>query len=1379
MAATNVASMFQYWKDFNLSQLQRELDNTATDLANRQDESDSSRKRLVEQSREFKKNTPEDVRKQVAPLLKSFQAEVDSLSKRSKAAEGAFLSIYKKLIDLPDPTSVLEYCVNVQKKAQKALDLEIENQKLRETLEEYNKEFAEVKNQEVTIKNLQSKLKEYEERSESVAQARANEKERELQKDFAEKERQLQEKQMSVAKKLGEAELKISTLQNALDNTQSELFDIKAKYDEQSAAKSDEMELLMTDLERANQRVAASEKQLEAMKGQLHSATQSLHQAEQMQSAPNVEQAIDILTRSSLEVELTAKEKEISQLVDEVQKLQASNNKLRESTASRLHKLEEELAAKNNALKKMEERLKGQSDYEEIKRELSVLKSIEFSSSEAGSCGEREDGEGGSTAPPKSLEMLLLEKNRTLQTENTTLKVGNSELNGDTGRGSGMGPAGLAQAQAFASLIGQEVAAAYHQRTSISPQVPGSQIIQPIIVIPPTLNPHVTPMGFVPPMPPAHLQPPSHPQSPVPSTSHAPTPEPHKAPGSIASVREAAAREVAAREAALQQAALRELAISHQWVDTVQVARQIKDILADNNIGQRLFGEVVLNMSQGSVSDLLSRPKPWDKMTAKGREPFIKMLQFLSSHQHLERLKVINMQKKGKESPPGPASVSSPVKASSDEAINNILALAKQEMEAQRAMAQEHARRIAMAREEYDRQSLRSSPDSTHSFSPKTPPIRNENEALDMSMGADARHLRDLRLAGAERRHSVDSHNGESKQMLANGDLAKKVEETLENISKTHAMMQDGCPSHGYGPGRLPKRILPPLTTDQYETNRELDTVEIARQVRELLVRGNIPQRVFGEHVIGMSQGSVSDILSKPKTWDKLTVKGREPFIRMKIWLDEGGGMDKLKELVRRANLFQADTTTPNSNSPSPCPSIEDQPLPLLPASQTTAKTPSLPRSTSSPHSSNSTPTPKTVSPAPPPSQPPASPRPTPSPRPYLQSPSSPNPLPDLPPVHEQAAMIEYLDTFAVTQQVKNLLQQHGLGQKAFGEAVLGLTQGSVSDLLSKPKMWLKLSMKGREPYVRMYLWLQDHDGIAKVKNYRPRRKARRYVMVYPQSANSQGVNSPPAKKARVLLTPEEKDALKASYDSEPYPTQATIDALAAQLKLPTSTVINWFHNHRSRLKRGAVNMDPDNPMLYPPAQEMPPYPSAEGALSARHALMQEELARQAALDERLRRESKNAEEGSASMPSPAAATVEAPASELKGSQVNDLKQAIVALENASREEEEEGKRKPRGRYPALQSGNWLNDQGEVGLSEDTEEETDGCEEREVPPRRDRRMHTPDEQEPKVGELESDDSAGDERKKLKKREKRAKLGIDDAVHRLQNGVKEERDDWEF
>lgn len=51
---------------------------------------------------------------------------------------------------------------------------------------------------------------------------------------------------------------------------------------------------------------------MEQLKQQLASATQNLQQAEQMQKAPDMEQAIDILKRSSLEVELAAKEKEVS-----------------------------------------------------------------------------------------------------------------------------------------------------------------------------------------------------------------------------------------------------------------------------------------------------------------------------------------------------------------------------------------------------------------------------------------------------------------------------------------------------------------------------------------------------------------------------------------------------------------------------------------------------------------------------------------------------------------------------------------------------------------------------------------------------------------------------------------------------------------------------------------------------------------------------------------------------------------------------------------------------------------------------------------------------------------------------------------------------------
>lgn len=54
------------------------------------------------------------------------------------------------------------------------------------------------------------------------------------------------------------------------------------------------------------------------------------------------------------------------------------------------------------------------------------------------------------------------------------------------------------------------------------------------------------------------------------------------------------------------------------------------------------------------------------------------------------------------------------------------------------------------------------------------------------------------------------------------------------------------------------------------------------------------------------------------------------------------------------------------------------------------------------------------------------------------------------------------------------------------------------------------------------------------------------------------------AKKPRVVLAAEEKEALRKAYLQEPYPSQHTIEMLAAQLNLKTNTVINWFHNYRS-----------------------------------------------------------------------------------------------------------------------------------------------------------------------------------------------------------------------
>jgi len=51
------------------------------------------------------------------------------------------------LVMITDPSPVLDHAQQLQKKVHRAQDLETENQQLRDRLEEYNSEFAEVKNQ--------------------------------------------------------------------------------------------------------------------------------------------------------------------------------------------------------------------------------------------------------------------------------------------------------------------------------------------------------------------------------------------------------------------------------------------------------------------------------------------------------------------------------------------------------------------------------------------------------------------------------------------------------------------------------------------------------------------------------------------------------------------------------------------------------------------------------------------------------------------------------------------------------------------------------------------------------------------------------------------------------------------------------------------------------------------------------------------------------------------------------------------------------------------------------------------------------------------------------------------------------------------------------
>jgi chromosome segregation ATPase len=119
------------------------------------------------------------------------------------------------------------------------------------------------------------------------------------------------------------------------------------------------------------------------------------------------------MDRQTFENEIAAKDKEINQLVEEVQRLQSTISKLKETSISQISRLEDQLEQKRQIIVRLEAKLDHQRDYEDMKRELSVLRTDPSNNPET----------------TKSID-LLLEKTKNLQQSEIRVKTPTQEVEG-------------------------------------------------------------------------------------------------------------------------------------------------------------------------------------------------------------------------------------------------------------------------------------------------------------------------------------------------------------------------------------------------------------------------------------------------------------------------------------------------------------------------------------------------------------------------------------------------------------------------------------------------------------------------------------------------------------------------------------------------------------------------------------------------------------------------------------------------------------------------------------------------------------------------------------------------------------------------------------
>ncbi|KAK8769478.1 hypothetical protein V5799_014057 [Amblyomma americanum] len=654
-------------------------------------------------------------------------------------------------------------------------------------------------------------------------------------------------------------------------------------------------------------------------------------------------------------------------------------------------------------------------------------------------------------------------------------------------------------------------------------------------------------------------------------------------------------------------------------LNTQNVARAVRELLSAHNVGQRLFARFVLGLSQGTVSELLSKPKPWDKLTEKGRDSYRKMHAWASDDFCVFMLKSL-VPKKGKES--GGSSASSRQEdAAAEERIAQILNEAQQAMALPlskerspaptAAGAQNGSAEDSHADSDQDTDgggnnnngssSNNNQPTSASQKDSKRSSRKYENDDIPQEMVAriyqeELAKLMGQRVEESFRQQQYDRTHEEIRQALSiyHHELSRLSQLALTPghefarfgaAALPGALLNGAFPGLSLGPELRGPGAAAAAAAAAAARAAAADSAEAMRAAHEQ------PQPPVSQHQPQRRGSSLAAQLA-PRDWHKQ--RGGNKYSEHCYGLAGAHAQGSAFSLVRPGVKFPGPGSTPSPPGGAGVLGLSETP-PGGAAAEDLGSSP-LQRMQSITNSL------LTQSAAP--SMPPTNQR---------QNKAV------LPPITQQQ-----FDQY-------NNLNTEEIVKKIFGEAVLGLSQGSVSELLSKPKPWHMLSIKGREPFIRMQLWLNDPHNVEKlqvIKNERREANKRRRTHVDLEAAPRPMEAQPPslptmsgpgsfpfaappspfpaAKKPRVLFSDEQKEALRLAFSMDPYPSTATIEFLAAELGLSVRTITNWFHNHRMRLKQHVVSPGPDEnqPRSEPPPSLLgPPQSSREGTGSFDPAL--------------------------------------------------------------------------------------------------------------------------------------------------------------------------------
>eukprot|EP00802_Teleaulax_amphioxeia_P005620 Tamp_05624.p1 GENE.Tamp_05624~~Tamp_05624.p1 ORF type:complete len:778 (-),score=319.41 Tamp_05624:587-2869(-) len=399
-----------HWKEVDLDEKRKGWEASTLEVANAQEASAGSRKALAETTKAFKKLDDTEKLAGWGALLKSYQAEVDSLTKRSKAAELAFLNMFKALRDVPSPVPVL---TSLAEEVESVIALKTAHDKASKELAEYKEEFQSLKNQDVTIQRLKDKIASMEdERAEQVAAA-VEEERKGLEQRFVEKQEKEKSREKELQAQIKELKEQVAVLNRKHDEQQSGAMENQAELESTLSARQSQIDLLSEEVDRLTGQVAAVEKEKEQINAQyLELWRKNYAQPSETADASTVSKVVE------LETALESREGRLKQLSLQVEILEESLQKERETSRRTVDEHVRALKSKEQeaeALKDKIAKLPTLADYQSLQRQLKIMQAVEYNTLDDLDLEGGATSEAGGGEETRKLEEMLMAKNKQLE----------------------------------------------------------------------------------------------------------------------------------------------------------------------------------------------------------------------------------------------------------------------------------------------------------------------------------------------------------------------------------------------------------------------------------------------------------------------------------------------------------------------------------------------------------------------------------------------------------------------------------------------------------------------------------------------------------------------------------------------------------------------------------------------------------------------------------------------------------------------------------------------------------------------------------------------------------------------------------------------------